>query len=148
MAAANVPQSSLTQYHWMGDQRRKGLGSRGTFTMDFTAGAYPFIGLNYTCLVPAANPRDVNAPGAATIDRWIDPLEVNTDNTLLMLDGFAVITRIRRQRHHDARGEDVCETGANGPSGRHLGCPARGSAATGRGHRKKGIRQCDCGHSR
>lgn len=93
MAAANTPQSSLTQYHWMGDQRRKGLGSRGTFTMDFTAGAYPFIGLNYTCLVPAAAPRDVNAPGAATLARWIDPLEVNTDNTLLMLDGYAVITR-------------------------------------------------------
>lgn len=93
MAAANVPQSSLTQYHWMGDQRRKGLGSRGTFTMDFTAGAYPFIGLSYTCLIPTAAPRDVNVPGAATIDRWIDPLEVNTDNTLLTLDGFAVITR-------------------------------------------------------
>lgn len=93
MAAANTPQSSLTQHHWMGDQRRKGVGSRGTFTMDFTAGAYPFIGLNYTCLVPTAAPRDVNVPGAATIDRWIDPLEVNSDNTLLMLDGFAVITR-------------------------------------------------------
>lgn len=93
MAAANSAQSSLTQYHWMGDQRRKGLGARGTFTMDFTAGAYAFIGLNYTCLVPAVTPRDVNVPGAATIDRWIDPLEVNTDNTLLTLDGFAVITR-------------------------------------------------------
>lgn len=93
MAAANAPQSSLTQHHWMGDQRRKGVGSRGTFTMEFTAGAYPFIGLNYTCLVPAAAPRDVNVPGAATIDRWIDPLEVNSDNTLLELDGFAVITR-------------------------------------------------------
>jgi hypothetical protein len=93
MAAANSAQSSLTHHHWMGDQRRKGVGSRGTFTMDFTAGAYPFIGLSYTCLIPAAAPRDVNVPGAATIDRWIDPLEVNTDNTLLELGGFSLIAR-------------------------------------------------------
>lgn len=93
MAAANVPQSSITQHHWMGDQLRKGLGGRGTFTMDFTAGAYPFIGLNYTLLVPTAAPRSVAVPGAANFDRWIAPVEVNSDNTLLTLDGFAVITR-------------------------------------------------------
>lgn len=93
MAAANAAQSSLTQHHWMGDQKRIGVGGRGTFTMDFTAGAYPFIGFSFTQLVPTVTPRSVAAPGAATLDRWIDPLEVNTDNTLLMLGGFAAITR-------------------------------------------------------
>lgn len=93
MAAANTLQGSLTQYHWLGDQRRKGLGSRGTFTIDFTAGAYAFFGFNFTGMVPDVAPRDVNVPGAADISRWIDPVEVNSDNTLLMLDGFAVITR-------------------------------------------------------
>lgn len=44
-------------------------------------------------MVPDVAPRDVNVPGAADISRWIDPVEVNSDNTLLMLDGFAVITR-------------------------------------------------------
>lgn len=93
MSPANVPQSSLTQYHWIGDQRRKGLGSRGSFTMDFTAGAYPFIGLTYTLLVPKVSPRDVNDPGVANFDRWLAPVEVNSDNTLLMLDSFACITQ-------------------------------------------------------
>lgn len=93
MAAANVPQSSLTQHHWMGDQKRIGVGGRGTFTMDFTAGAYPFIGLNYTLLVPKVDPRSVGAPVGANFDRWLAPVEVNSDNTLLELGGFALIAR-------------------------------------------------------
>lgn len=96
MAAAGTTPSSLTQYHWIGDQRRKGLGSRGTFSMDFTAGAYPFLAMNYTCLVPSVSPRDVNAAGEATLTRWKAPIEVNTDNSLLMLDSYAVITRSLR----------------------------------------------------
>ncbi len=93
MAAASTPQSSVTQYHWVGDQKRIGIGGRGTFTIDFTAGAYPFFGFNFTQLVPKVAPRAVAVPGVADFDRFVAPLEVNSDNTLLTLDGFAVITR-------------------------------------------------------
>lgn len=95
-AAAGAAQSSLTQHHWIGNQRRKMVGSRGTFSIDLTAGAYPFMALNFTGLIPAATPFDQNAPGAATLTRWKDPVEVNSDNTLLELDGYAVITRSLR----------------------------------------------------
>ncbi len=92
-AAASAAQSALTHYHWIGNQRRKMLGARGTFGFNWTAGAYPFLNYAFTGMLPAATPFDVNAPGAATIDRWIEPVECNIDNTLIELDGYACITR-------------------------------------------------------
>jgi hypothetical protein len=92
-AAASAAQSSLTHYHWMGNQRRKALGSRGTFGINWTAGAYPFLNFAYVGMLPAATPFDVNAPGAATLTRWKDPVECNLENTLIELDGYACITR-------------------------------------------------------
>lgn len=95
-AAAGAAQGSLTQYHWKGDQRRKMVGSRGTFSIDFTVGAYPFITMNYTGIIPAFSPFDVNVPGVPVLTRWDDPLEVNVENTLLQLDSYAVIARSLR----------------------------------------------------
>lgn len=92
-AAAAALKSSLTQHHWIADQRRKMVGSRGSFTFDMTAGAYPFFGFTFTGLIPTATPFDTNAPAAPDFTRWKDPVEVNTNNTLLTLDGFAVVTR-------------------------------------------------------
>lgn len=87
--AAPGTMSSLSHYDFLSDQRRKALGCVGTFSMDFSAGAYPFISLNWTGLVPAATPFDKAAPGAVTLTRWQDPLEVNDANTDFTLDGYA-----------------------------------------------------------
>lgn len=92
-AAASAVKSALTQDHWIGDQRHKAVGCRGNFSMNWTANAYPYLQLNYIGLIPALTPFDVNVPGPADVTRWIEPVEVNKANTLLMLDGFACITR-------------------------------------------------------
>lgn len=88
-AASGVAPSSVTHYDFLSDQRRKALGCAGTFSMDFTAGAYPFFGFEWTGLVPAASPFDKSAPGAVTLTRWKKPVEVNIDNTVFTLDGYA-----------------------------------------------------------
>lgn len=85
--------SSLTQHDYQGDQRRKTVGSVGTFSLDFTAGAYPFAALDFTGLVPAATPFDKSAPGATTLTRWKKPQEVNVGNSTVSLDGFAPVMR-------------------------------------------------------
>ncbi|WJY18675.1 hypothetical protein QQS45_00020 [Alteriqipengyuania flavescens] len=95
-AQVGDPSSSLTEYAWTGDQLRKSVGQRGTFSLDFTAGALPFAGLQFTGLVPAAAPRSQAAPGAADFTGWIEPVEVNNENSLFTLDGFGAVTRSLR----------------------------------------------------
>ena len=95
-ALPSVAASALTMYHWIGDQRRKALGARGTFGLDLTAGAYPFLNFNFTGLIPTSTPRDTNAPTAATLTRWKEPVEVNSVNTAVLLDGFAAPLRSLR----------------------------------------------------
>lgn len=85
--------SSLTHYDFLTDQKRKALGCVGTFKFDFTAGSFPFISLDWTGLVAAATPFTTAAPGAVTLTRWKQPLEVNNANTTFMLDGFAAVLR-------------------------------------------------------
>jgi hypothetical protein len=87
--AAPGSMSSITHYDFLQDQRRKGLGSVGTFQMDFTAGSYPFITFNWTALLPATTPFDKTAPGATTLTRWKQPVEVNNANTSFLLDTYA-----------------------------------------------------------
>lgn len=87
------PKGSLTEYSWVGDQLRKALGQRGSFTLDFTAGQLPFASLTMTGLVPAVTPREVQVPAAADFTDWIEPLEVNNENSLFTLDGFGAVTR-------------------------------------------------------
>lgn len=82
--------SSASAYHWHGNQKRIGLGGRGTFGWDFTAGAYPFIKIDMTALLPAAGAITDAAPGAVAFDQWKDPVEVNTTNTDFLLGGFAL----------------------------------------------------------
>lgn len=90
-AAENVALSSLTQHDWVGGERVRGLGSRGTFGVNFTAGAYPYLKLDLQALLPASPAVDATAPvGNADFTRWKDPLEVNTDNTDFTVDGFAL----------------------------------------------------------
>ena len=93
MQRASNAMSSLTQDHWIGDQKRKMVGARGTGTLDFTAGAYPFLGLSFTGLIPAAAPFGVSVPGAANVARWQEPLEVGLANTSILLDAFAAPVR-------------------------------------------------------
>lgn len=88
-AAAGVALSSIAHHHWKATQRRRGLGSRGTFGLTFAAGAYPFARLAYTALLPAGAPVDTLAPTAPTLTRWKEPVEVNLENTDFTLDGFA-----------------------------------------------------------
>lgn len=95
-ALVSAAKSSGTMYDWFGNQLRKGVGTRGTFSIDFTAGAYPFLQLNMTSLIPAATPYSVAAPGAADFTAWKGPLEVNTDNTAVLLDSYGVIMRSLR----------------------------------------------------
>lgn len=85
--------SSLTHYHWHGNQRRRSIGARGTFGLNFTAGAYPFANLSMTALLPGVTPIDDNTPAAPDFSRWIEPVEVNTANTDFLLDGFAMVLR-------------------------------------------------------
>lgn len=85
--------SSGSFYSWNGNQKRIGTGGRGTFGWDFTAGAYPYFTFDITALVaPTGVVSDAN-PGTPTLDRWKDPVEVNTANTEVTLDGFAVVMR-------------------------------------------------------
>lgn len=81
--------SALTQYDYISDQRRKTVGSVGTFNIDLTAGAYPFFSFNWTGLVPPGTAFDKSAAPATTLARWKKPLEVNIDNTTLSLDGYS-----------------------------------------------------------
>ncbi|MET3436327.1 hypothetical protein [Sphingomonas sp. 1185] len=92
-AAIGAALSSATAYHWHGTQKRIGLGGRGTFGWDFTAGQYPFIKVDMTALLPAAGAIGDAAPGAVAFDQWKDPLEVNTTNTDFLLGGFAANLR-------------------------------------------------------
>jgi len=88
-APAGIATTSLAQYHWISDQRRKAVGMAGSFIMDFTAGAYPFIGFQWLGLIAPATPFDKVAAPATTLTRWKKPVEVNTDNTDFTLDGYA-----------------------------------------------------------
>lgn len=92
-AAIGTALSSGTVYDWDSGQKSIGLGGRGTFGWDFTANAYPFVKIDLTLLLPAGNPLSDNVPGAATLDQWKDPLEVNTVNTDFTLDGYAAVLK-------------------------------------------------------
>lgn len=92
-AAAGAVPGSLSEYSWVDNQQRKMIGARGTYSLDFTAGQVPFANLQFTGLVPAASARVVSAPTGADFTDWQEPLEVNNANTILLLDGFAAVTR-------------------------------------------------------
>lgn len=86
--------SSVTTYHWIGNQKAVGLGGRGTFSWDFTAGQYPFFKIDLTLLLSDGAPDPVdNTPAAPTLARWIDPLEVNDANTEFLLGGYAAVLK-------------------------------------------------------
>ncbi|MBX9881269.1 MAG: hypothetical protein K2X73_04780 [Sphingomonas sp.] len=84
--------SSATAWYYRGSLLEKAVGSRGTFSLDFTAGAYPFAKFDMTGLLGAVPFTDL-APAAPTLDRWKDPVEVNTDNTDVLIGGYAVVLR-------------------------------------------------------
>lgn len=88
-AAPGAAVSSLTQYHYWQDQMRKMVGACGTFSLEFTAGAYPFLSCSWTGLLGAV-PFSKADPGATDLSDWVKPEEVNIDNTSFTLDGFAV----------------------------------------------------------
>lgn len=90
-AGVGTALSSGCAHYYISNQRARALGSRGTFGMDFTAGAYAFAKLDMQGLLPAATPVDTLAPGVPVLTAWKDPLEVNTVNTDFALDGFAAV---------------------------------------------------------
>ncbi|HEX8224470.1 MAG TPA: phage tail tube protein [Allosphingosinicella sp.] len=93
-AAAGAALSAGTCHHWMGGQRARGLGSRGTFGVDFTAGAVPFAKVDMQAILPPSPAIDGTAPvGNPDFTRWLEPLEVNTANTDFLLDGFAAVLK-------------------------------------------------------
>lgn len=95
-AAVGDALSSLSMYHWAGNQRRKVIGARGDVsTIDLTAGAYPFLSFAYTGLLPAI-PFDVNQPAGLDYARWIQPLEVNTLNTSIDIGGYSPVMQYLR----------------------------------------------------
>lgn len=88
-----APFSSLSIYHFFESQRRRALGAKGTFSMNFAASAFPFASFDFTGLLPAATPFDTQAPGVPDFTAFKDPVEVNTANTTFTLDGFAAVLR-------------------------------------------------------
>lgn len=86
--------SGGTCHHWMGGQRVRSLGSRGTFGLDFTAGQVPFAKIDMQGLLPPSPAVDATAVGGVPdYDRWLEPLEVNTANTDFLLDGYAAVLK-------------------------------------------------------
>lgn len=96
MQLASLAQSSLTMVHAIGDQARRMVGARGTASLDFTAGAYPFASLQFTGLIPAANPFTVGAIAGADGTRWKQPVEVGVVQSFVYLAGFAAKVRSLR----------------------------------------------------
>lgn len=92
-ALSSVAQSSLSARDYVSDQLRKATGVRGSWSLDWTAGAYPFFNFTMLGLVPAATPFSTLAPTGVDLSAWKAPVEVNNANTVLTLDGFAVVTR-------------------------------------------------------
>ncbi|UIJ46900.1 hypothetical protein LZK98_08150 [Sphingomonas cannabina] len=91
-APIGVALSSLTSHSYIGTELAKSLGARGTFGWNITAGSYPFWNYEFTGLLPPPGSEIADAvPGEPDLDRWIDPLEVNTANTEFTLDGFALV---------------------------------------------------------
>src|SRR5438128_2019795 len=89
-AGSGGAMSSATSWHWMGDERVRSRGTRGTFGFDFTAGQYAFLKFDMQGLLPPDPAVDGTAVGGVPdYARWKAPLEVNTDNTDFTLDGFA-----------------------------------------------------------
>lgn len=89
-AAEDASLSSGTMYDWLGDQRSRSLGTRGTFGFDFTAGRYGFFKFDFQGMLPPPPAVDGTLPGAAPdFTRWKDPLEVNTANTDFTIGGYA-----------------------------------------------------------
>lgn len=93
MAAIGAALSSGTIHHWHANQKKAGLGARGTYGWNFTASAYPFLTLELTALVPSVNPISAAAAPAPDFTRWKAPVEVNTANTDFTLDGFALVLK-------------------------------------------------------
>lgn len=85
--------SSLTLHDWHANQRRRKTGNRGTFSLDFAAGAYPFARLDFTGIPHPTAPVDAAVPGAPALGAWKDPVEVNTANTDFTLDGYALVLK-------------------------------------------------------
>lgn len=83
-------QGSLSTRHWVGDQLRKGVGARGSWSLTLTAGDVPVCAVELMALIPAAAPFSVAAPAGADFTAWKEPIEVNSDNTAITLDGYAV----------------------------------------------------------
>ena len=96
-ATVGSPISSLTAYHFQGDQRRKGIGARGDISnIDLTAGTYAFLAFAFTGLVPVATPFDTAVPPPPDFTRFKDPVEVSTVNTQITLGGYAAPLRYLR----------------------------------------------------
>ncbi|KKC27442.1 hypothetical protein [Sphingomonas sp. SRS2] len=93
MLAAGASVSSLAMYDWYNNQKRVGVGGRGTFGWDFTAGAVPFWSFDFQFLLPAANAIVQNSFSAPTLTRWAEPVLVNTANTDFTVDGHALTLR-------------------------------------------------------
>lgn len=92
-AAINTNLSSLTQYHWVGPQRRRGVGARGDISaINLEAGKIPYIEYAWTEMLHPGGIDNV-APVGSVYTRWIEPVEVNAANTIMSVHGFAVICR-------------------------------------------------------
>lgn len=94
-AAVGAPVTSLTHYMYWQDQLRRMVGSVATFSMDFTAGAYPFFSFDWTGLL-GTTPFAKSAPGETDLSGFVRPEEVNIDNTSFTFDGYAVPLRSLR----------------------------------------------------
>lgn len=87
------PYSSGTFYYWYENERRRSVGARGTFGGVFEAGSLPYFTFDMTALL-GATPWDTSAVGGAPDQSGFrEPVEVNNDNTVFSLDGYAAVLR-------------------------------------------------------
>jgi hypothetical protein len=68
-------------------------GARGTFGWTLEAGQIPFFNYNMTSLINPGAIRSALAAPAPDFSAFIDPVEVNTANTVFSLDGYSPLLR-------------------------------------------------------
>jgi hypothetical protein len=93
-------EESLSLYWFLDGQRQRGLGARGTWSVELAARAFPRLSFEFLALY--TTPTEVALP-ATTLTAWREPQVAGFGTTpVLTLDGLAVAAESLRYRHGNA----------------------------------------------